>query len=1345
VSESYLQTEERFAHLSEERARGDAFERVIAHFLRHDPTLGMRRVWTWLDWPGRLAAGIRATDLGIDLVAEDELGELVGVQVKFRLDPRSHLRWEEVSTALGFRPDLFARRLIVTNAADRTANARRATEMTPNTGWILRDDLLASPIDWTGALTAGTGESAPVRLVRTPRPYQTAAVLDVVASMAQHERTQLVMACGSGKTLVMLWIAEARADERILVLVPTLLLLKQFRREWREAATLPFVDLAVCSDADTVEPDEWRVRADELGVPVTTDPATIAAFLRGAGRRVVFATYASSARVAEAQATAGVPAFDLVVADEAHRVAGVVNIGIHRERDLRVVLDAGRIRASRRLFATATPRVYGPGTRRSAEGLDDVEIASMDDEALFGPVAHRLWFRAAVDLGVLTDYQLVAVLVTDAEVADLVRGRAGVIVEGKVLDAETLATLIAIRRAIDDLELTRAITFHHTIARARGFALALTQIGLTSLAPVAEHVSGAMSVDERERVLHILREPDRPTVVTNARCLTEGIDVPSLDAVAFVDPRSSAVDIVQAVGRVMRTALGKDRGYVVVPVFLQEADLANPEAAVESSAFARVLEVLRALRAHDPELTSDASRIKGSLGTRDAVAGGHIAEHVRLLGIGVDLRRFERALELRFVDVSAEPFAVGLAALLVFAAREGHARVPTGHVEDGLSLGAWVNRCRTERKARRLDPARAAELEAVAGWSWEPNTDDWNANLAALRLFVAREGHARVPRHHVEGGLRLENWVHSQRVGHNAGRLTSAREADLETFAGWTWDPRTDDWDKNLLALRAFAAREGHAHVPRSHVEDGLRLGAWANARRTERNAGRLDPADAAELEAFPGWTWEPRTEDWNANLAALRVFVAREGHARVPIGHIETGLRLENWVGYQRVEHNAGRLDPTRVAELEAVPGWSWNPYAGDWEAALEALRAFAVREGHARVPKGFVEGRLRLGAWVNSRRADRNAGRLVPARVAQLEAIPGWTWDPRAGDWDANLSALRAFAAREGHARPSRSHVEDGLPIGGWVIDQRVRRKGGRLDPARVAELEAIPGWSWDPFADDWASNLAALRVFASREGHARVPKSLIQDGVSLGAWVGRQRVERNAGHLDPARVAELETFPGWSWDPRTDDWASNLAALRVFAAREGHARVSLGHVEVGLRVGAWVNSVRVEGKAGRLDLARTAELEAIPGWTWDPFADDWASNLAALRVFAAREGHARVPVTHVEGGLHLGRWVHGRRVKHKAGRLDLARTAELEAIPGWTWDPFADDWAAHLAALRVFAAREGHARVPVHVVADGLRLGVWVSGRRSERNAGRLDPARASELEAIPGWSWGRSSKT
>jgi hypothetical protein len=777
--------------------------------------------------------------------------------------------------------------------------------------------------------------------------------------------------------------------------------------------------------------------------------------------------------------------------------------------------------------------VYGAATRRRLGDREDIAIASMDDESLFGPVAHQLWFREAVDLDVLTDYELVAVLVTDEEVADLVRERAGVIVDGKLLDAETLATLIAVRRAIDDLGLIRAITFHHTIARARGFAHALSRIKLNATAPDAEHISGAMSVDERDRVLSILKEPDGPTVVTNARCLTEGIDVPSLDAVAFVDPRSSAVDIVQAVGRVMRRAPGKERGYVIVPVFLRETDLADPEAAVASSAFSRVLDVLRALRAHDPELVTDASRIAASLGPRDALAGGHIAQHVQLLGLTVDPRRFEQALQLRFVEVSAVPFEVGLAALHAFVAREGHARVLPRQVEGDLRLGQWVGNRRNDYRARRLDQASVAALEALSGWTWDPYGDDWSAGLAALSAFVAREGHARVPQRMVQGHFRLGRWVTSRRVDHAAGRLGAARAAQLEALPGWTWDPFADDWATGLAALRSFVAREGHARVPESQEEAGVRLGLWVHNQR--HRGGRRDPGRAAELEALLGWTWDPFDDDWTAAMAALRAFVAREGHARVPQTHVEGHFRLGPWVAKRRSQHAAHRLDPARVAELDAIPGWIWEARADQWAESVAALHAFVAREGHARVPSNHVEGDLRLGSWVSSRRGDHKRGRLDPDHAAELEALPGWTWDKFEYEWEAGLEALHAFAAREGHARVPRDHVEGPLRLGEWSKTRRVEHAAGRLEPTRAAELEALPGWTWDPVADDWTAALATLRAFVAREGHARVPQKHIEGGLRLGSWVNSRRGDHRRGHLDPARTKELEAIPGWAWEVR------------------------------------------------------------------------------------------------------------------------------------------------------------------------------------------------------------------
>lgn len=514
------------------------------------------------------------------------------------------------------------------------------------------------------------------------------------------------------------------------------------------------------------------------------------------------------------------------------------------------------------------------------------------------------------------------------------------------------------------------------------------------------------------------------------------------------------------------------------------------------------------------------------------VSGGHIAEHLRLVGLGVDPLRFERALELRFVEISAVPFDVGLATLDAFVAREGHARVRIDHVEGGHRLGEWMATQRAWRRSGRLRPDRAAALERIPGWIWEPLAYRWSVAVAALRTFAAREGYTRVPDSHVEGRLRLGEWVVTQRIWRNAGRLDPARTAELESLPGWSWDPVADDWNDMLNTLRSFAVREGHARVAASHLEGDLRLGSWVAAQRSRRRMGRLDPASIAELESVPGWTWNPRTVDWDAALAALRAFVAREGHARVPRAHIESGVALGSWVVSHR--HRRDRLERARILELEAIPGWTWDRGTDEWETALAALRAFVAREGHARVPSDYVDGNVRLGRWVIKRRADRKAGRLTPTREADLEAIPGWTWDPYGDDWETGLAALRTFAAREGHARVPQRYVDGDFRLGIWVSGRRVDRNRGRLDAARVAALEAIPGWVWEPFAEGWHDNLAALQAFVEREGHARVSAAHLEGRLRLGRWVSHQRSEYGLGRLDLSRAAELEAIPGWTWNP-------------------------------------------------------------------------------------------------------------------------------------------------------------------------------------------------------------------
>jgi predicted helicase len=561
--------------------RGRGFERLCRWILENAPEYAAKveKVWFWHEWPGR--GGRR--DAGIDLVARERDGGLWAVQAK-HYDPAYAIKKADLDSFLSESSRAeFSYRLLIATTDHLGPTARRTLDgQEKPVGTLLRSDLAALDLPWPRSLTA----LRPVRpKPKRPRPHQRRAVKEILSGLETNERGQVVMACGTGKTLVARFLHDQVASRRTLVLVPSLSLLKQSLREWLLVG--PFDYLAVCSD-DTVAPDDTDAMVStttELGVPVTTDTAMIAAFLRKRGTRVVFATYQSSRRIAEAQ-TGGVPRFDLVVADEAHRCAGP-QAGVFA-----TVLDTRRIKAAQRVFMTATPRYFTGRVQHEAKEAD-WEVASMDDKEKFGPVLHRLSFAQAIDQDLLSDYQVVVVGVTDESYRDLAERGVFVTTDGEAItDARTLARQIGLLRAMRKHDLHRVVSFHSRIASASRFASRVLEVAAwmpRSRRPTgrlwAEHVSGKMTSGERETKLNRLRavgEGERG-LLTKAHCLAEGVDVPALDGVAFIDPRRSQVDVVQAVGRAIRKVDDKMLGTIVIPVLIDENS--DPEEALASSDF----------------------------------------------------------------------------------------------------------------------------------------------------------------------------------------------------------------------------------------------------------------------------------------------------------------------------------------------------------------------------------------------------------------------------------------------------------------------------------------------------------------------------------------------------------------------------------------------------------------------------------------------------------------------------------------------------------------------------------------------------------------------------------------
>ena len=346
--------------------------------------------------------------------------------------------------------------------------------------------------------------------------------------------------------------------------------------------------------------------------------------------------------------------------------------------------------------------------------------------------------------------------------------------------------------------------------------------------------------------------------------------------------------------------------------------------------------------------------------------------------------------------------------------------------------------------------------------------------------------------------------------------MPADRRQRLEAI-GFEWDPFAAIWEQGCFALEQFKAREGHCGVPTSHAEGEFKLGSWVSHQRRRRDT--MPSERRQRLEAI-GFEWDALASDWETGFSALERFRAREGHCRVPKGHVEGEFRLGSWVIHRR--SSSEDLPTERRQRLEGI-GFLWDLYASDWDRGLAALERFRAREGHCRAPRGHVEGEFKLGSWIGRQ---RNAERTMPAeRRQRLEAI-GFEWDPLAVDWERGFAALEKFKAREGHCRAPQGHVEGEFKLGSWVGSQRNAERA--MPSERRQQLEAI-GFEWDPHSTDWDRGLAALEKFKAREGHCGVPQVHVEGTFKLGSWVSHQRRRRDT--MPAERRQRLEAI-GFEW---------------------------------------------------------------------------------------------------------------------------------------------------------------------------------------------------------------------
>lgn len=775
------------------------------------------------------------------------------------------------------------------------------------------------------AATGGEEQSAAtVSLVM--RPHQQAAFDAAVRHLGEHDRVTVALPCGTGKTLLGQRLAQhlgRHGRSAILVLVPSVALLAQTMRAWVRHSPRPLTVFVLCHDRS--------VSSAELHVPVSTSAAALACWVYREQQRicrptdpqvVVFATYQSSPRIAEAHRDHGLAPWHVVVADEAHCAAGQF------EAAFATAVHDSKVPAAVRIFLTATPRIRG----RSPGAL------CMDDPGAFGPVVAPLAVRAAIDARLLSDYVVAVVTVTDADVRAAIHPLQAITVGGRAVPADQVATQLAVAAAVRAYGLRRILVFHNSVAASRRFSEGLERVLAGAGDELAEkvvsmHIAGATAAGRRAECLAVLADPGRGrwAVLSNVRCLGVGVDVPALDGVVFASPRSSQIDIIQSVGRALRVDPSRpEPAVIVLPVFV-EAGSEDVAQQVAESNFRHVYRTLLALADQDAELVGELRRGLRRRGhTSNPSNGEGRGARLQVLDVSGALAPGEvlAALQVETLRLLSPGWDFGFEQLRAYLEEHGHTRVPASYTtESGYPLGAWV---RGQRRRRdQLGAERVAALESTPGWVWNLHDAAWTDAYERLAVFAAEHGHTRIPRDHrcVDGFL-LFQWASEQRREHLAGRLDAARAARLESLPGWMWRPAGARWEYGFAQLEAFAAATGQASPSQNYVtEQGYRLGEWANKQRCARARGQLDDQRAALLEALPGWQWDVLEARWRAGLAELGRFAAAHGHLRVPRNYTTSGGdRLGKWVDNQRSAKRAGTLAAHRVSALEALPGWTWT-----------------------------------------------------------------------------------------------------------------------------------------------------------------------------------------------------------------------------------------------------------------------------------------------------------------------------------------------------------------------------------------------------------------------------------
>ena len=964
--------------------KGVPFEKFVKKFLKTSPVWSsqIKDIWLWDEYPNKWSR-----DIGIDLVFHNHLGKKWAVQAKC-YDPKYNIPKTEIDSFLSASSSKRIDRTLLIATTNLVGNNAKIALEENNTTLFLKKDFENCEYNYPTSLKVSPKTK---RKLFKPRPYQKTAIKDVINGFKANDRGQLIMACGTGKTKTSVWIDMKLNTNHTLVLVPTLNLISQTLGDWSEMYGDKIKIACVCSDRNVSKRNDEQYKISDIPYPVYSKESDIITFLKGNDKKIIISTYLSADVFEDVFKKRNIKPFDLAIFDEAHKCTG--------DDSDKLTLSALRnnvVKTKKYLFMTATPRETTERIRTMAEKHNKT-LFYMDDEKIYGKRFHALNFGDAIKKKLLNDYQVVIYGIKEKNLEDFIQKRTLVKIKKDITSADELACIIGFINAVNKYNLSKIISYHTTKEQAKNFAKILYEIN-DSIKPskrITKNISiNSVTPDEPvyEREIKIKNlekiKPNKDvSILTNARCLTEGIDIPSLDCVSFISPKRSTVDIIQATGRAIRLTKPRGTGTIVVPFFIGEDDYGEIDEKKLKSNYKYIFEILGALKEHDNLLADKINEIRIELGRKKITTRGKLPSNI-VINLPSDIpSNFEEKITTMVIEHNSDNWLEEYGLLKNYEDFHGTVgNISIRTVFKGVKIGRVISYIRIQFKNGTLSQKRISMYNKLKGWSFDPHEDTWNKGLKYLVEYYKLNGNTDVPSTYRYDDYKFGSWVNTLRLSYKKNFLSEDKIQKLKSL-NFRFEVLNADWNNAFFLLKDFYKSEGHTNVTIKHKVDGFLLGSWVSNIRTQYRKNKLSEDRIKILESI-NFDFDTIETKWNNAFQVLQEYFKREGHSLVPYNSIIDGIKLGYWVGHQRQFIKKNKLSEDKIKKLKSV-NFIIDVDENKWNDNFNLLQEYFKREGHSKVPYGYEINKMKLGQWVSARRKDFNKGLLNKERIKKLKSV--------------------------------------------------------------------------------------------------------------------------------------------------------------------------------------------------------------------------------------------------------------------------------------------------------------------------------------------------------------------